>query len=195
MSISNTEPLCSFVRDLSARVGEFEDESEAMKFVSERLTALVAADSWLPQACAVPGTQFYRQYLLFCDPLERFSVVSFVWGPGQETPIHNHTVWGVVGVLQGAEWSQPYVYDAKTGLVADGPPAQLTRGEIETVSPRTRDIHKVWNALPDGVSISIHVYGGNIGRIQRHVFQHDPPTVKPFVSSYSNATLPNLWAP
>ncbi len=32
---------------------------------------------------------------------ERFCVVSFVWGPDQATPIHNHTVWGLVGVLRG----------------------------------------------------------------------------------------------
>ena len=31
-----------------------------------------------------PHPQFYQQYLLYCCPQERFSVVSFVWGPGQE---------------------------------------------------------------------------------------------------------------
>ena len=28
------------------------------------------------------------------DARERFSVVSFVWAPGQKTAIHDHTVWG-----------------------------------------------------------------------------------------------------
>ena len=63
-----------------------------------------ATDAWLPEAYAEAGPR-YRQYLLHCDPLERFCVVSFVWGPGQKTPIHNHTVWGLVGMLRGEEIS------------------------------------------------------------------------------------------
>ncbi len=64
-----------------------------------------------------------------------------------------------------------------------------------TVSPRAGDIHTIANALDDAPSISIHVYGGNIGRISRAVF--DPATGEetPFVSGYSNTTTPNLWAP
>jgi predicted metal-dependent enzyme (double-stranded beta helix superfamily) len=36
-------------------------------------------------------------------------VVSFVWAPGQGTPIHDHRVWGLVGVLRGAETSERFV--------------------------------------------------------------------------------------
>lgn len=42
--------------------------------------ALIAHDDWLPEACTAPHPQYYQQYLLHCDPLERFSLVSFVWG-------------------------------------------------------------------------------------------------------------------
>src|SRR4051794_8765541 len=42
------------------------------------------------------------------DPFERFSVVSFVWGPGQKTPIHDHSVWGLVGVMRGAERARAF---------------------------------------------------------------------------------------
>src|SRR5258708_3690418 len=80
------------------------------------LGALIARDDWLPDAFAAPDPQRYRQYLLYCDPLERFSVVSFVWGPGQCTPIHDHTVWGLVGVLRGAERSIGYRPTAAGGL-------------------------------------------------------------------------------
>ena len=60
-------------------------------------------DDWLPEEFAAPSPESYRQYLLHCDPLERFSVVSFVWMPGHRTPIHDHTVWGLVGVMRGEE--------------------------------------------------------------------------------------------
>jgi predicted metal-dependent enzyme (double-stranded beta helix superfamily) len=51
----------------------------------------------------------------------------------------------------------------------------------------------VTNALPDTGSISIHVYGGNIGAIRRYTF--DPESGKPnlFVSGYTNKIVPNLW--
>src|SRR5688572_960312 len=75
----------------------------------EKLLAdIVRNDDWLPDAYAQPHPQYYQQYLLYCDPLERFSVVSFVWGPGQKTPVHNHTVWGLLGVMRGAELSKRY---------------------------------------------------------------------------------------
>ena len=43
------------------------------------LGALVARDDWLPEPFAQSDPAAYRQYLLYCDPLERFSAVSFVW--------------------------------------------------------------------------------------------------------------------
>ena len=49
------------------------------------------------------------------------------------------------------------------------------------------------NALPDTGSISIHVYGGNIGAVRRYTF--DPANGNPslFVSGYTNRIVPNLW--
>ena len=156
------------------------------------LGALIARDDWLPDAFAAPDPQRYRQYLLYCDPLERFSIVSFVWGPGQRTPIHDHTVWGLVGVLRGAERSVAYRAAAAGPLEQCGD-SQLGPGDIEAVSPRIGDIHAVSNALTDRPSVSIHVYGGNIGAVHRHVFDAATGKPQPFVSGYSSAVLPNLW--
>jgi predicted metal-dependent enzyme (double-stranded beta helix superfamily) len=69
----------------------------------------------------------------------------------------------------------------------------LVPGEVSAVSPLIGDIHQVENALRDRPSISIHVYGGNIGAIARHVFVPETGEAKPFVSGYSNTLLPNLW--
>jgi len=156
------------------------------------LGELVAIDDWLPDAYAAPDKQYYRQYLLHCDPLERFSVVSFVWGPGQLTPIHDHTVWGLIGMLRGEEISTPYRAGEGGVLDISGEPTRLVPGQVEALSPREGDIHQVKNAFDDRVSISIHVYGGNIGAVRRHVFQADG-TVKQFISGYSNGAVPNLW--
>ena len=133
----------------------------------------------------------YAQNLLWCDPFERFSVVSFVWGPGQATPIHDHTVWGLIGMLRGAEEAQ--AFSRENGELREhGAAHRLSPGQVEAVSPRIGDIHQVRNAYSDRTSISIHVYGGNIGAVKRAVFLADG-SEKPFISGYSNSHLPNIW--
>ena len=54
-------------------------------------------------------------------------------------------------------------------------------------------MHAVANALADQPSISIHVYGGNIGAVRRHVCDPATGEVKDFVSGYSSEVVPNLW--
>jgi predicted metal-dependent enzyme (double-stranded beta helix superfamily) len=61
----------------------------------------------------------------------------------------------------------------------------LVPGQVEAVSPKVGDIHQVSNAHSDQVSISIHVYGANIGAVRRAVYQPDG-SEKPFISGYSN---------
>lgn len=154
---------------------------------------LVRHDDWLPESCTAPHPQYYQQYLLHCDPLERFSLVSFVWGPGQSTPVHDHEVWGYVGMLRGAEVDQRYARDAQGRLAPAGPATTLRPGDVARLSPEEGDIHRVSNAHADQVSISVHLYGGNIGAVSRHVYDPASGQAKPFVSGYSSASQPNLW--
>ena len=156
------------------------------------LRGLVARDDWLPAAFAEPDPVRYRQYLLHADSTERFSVVSFVWGPGQATPVHDHTVWGLIGMLRGAEYSQGYRFDPDGRARPQGQAVRLEAGDVEAVSPTVGDLHRVHNAHADRVSISIHVYGANIGAVRRHTYPAEGGR-KPFVSGYSNTLLPNLW--
>jgi len=169
-------------------------EAQLLERATPLMRALVAQDDWLPEAMTASHPQYYQQHLLYGDPLDRFSLVSFVWGPGQKTPVHDHTVWGIIGMLRGAECGQRYARSADGRLVAQGDEVTLRPGDLDIVSPEVGDIHVVRNAFDDRVSISIHLYGGNIGRIARHVFVPQTGEIKAFVSGYSNALVPNLWA-
>lgn len=186
--------LLIFVKELSLLLEK--KPSEAMIFTKGKqlLENLIAVDDWLPEAFAQPHPQYYQQYLLYADPLDRFSIVSFVWGPGQKTPIHNHTVWGMVGQLRGEEKGTPY-YPQPAGGFKTGESTISSPGHVDTVSPNTHDIHVVENHLADQTSISIHVYGGNIGKIQRSVFDPVTGAEKMFISGYANTVVPNLWKP
>jgi predicted metal-dependent enzyme (double-stranded beta helix superfamily) len=188
-----TTRLRDFVVAMTHLVGETDDEARLIAQGGDLLRQLVAVDDWLPEGMARPHAQFYRQYLLHADALERFSVVSFVWGPGQQTPVHDHQVWGLIGMLRGSETAQAWAPDAAGRMAAVGPLTTLLPGQVEAVSPRIGDIHRVANALADQVSISIHVYGANIGAVKRWVYPEDGSERKPFVSGYTNAWVPNLW--
>ncbi|CCD85479.1 putative cysteine dioxygenase type I [Bradyrhizobium sp. ORS 285] len=184
--------LRDFVADTARLVATTTHEPELLAALAPRLQELVAHDDWLPEAYAVADGHRYRQYLLYADPLERFSIVSFVWGPGQGTPVHDHRVWGLVGVLRGEETSVSYARGLDGRLHA-GPPERLRAGQTAAVSPRIGDIHAISNGLADRSSISIHVYGGNIGRIRRAVYDPDTGAARDFISGYSNDSVPNLW--
>lgn len=190
--LADLSPLRQFVASVTRAVERSSDEAVLLPTVREALAALIARDDWLPEALARPHPQYYQQYLLHADALGRFSVVSFVWGPGQRTPVHDHTVWGLIGMLRGAETAQAYAIDAAGRLAPQGGPQRLLPGQIEAVSPTLGDIHQVSNAFDDRTSVSIHVYGADIGAVQRWVYAEDGSR-KPFVSGYSNTWLPNLW--
>ena len=176
---------------LAVRSGN--DEEQIFTDGKALLSELIRHDDWLPDEFAQPDPERYQQYLLHCDPLERFSVVSFVWDPGQTTPVHDHTVWGMVGVMRGAETCEEFEVEAASGRLRPTGAHQLPVGAVDLVSPRIGDIHKVSNALPDRVSISIHVYGANIGAVKRHIFEPATGIKKEFVSGYSGRVVPNLW--
>lgn len=191
----NTERLLNTVAGLTRLTQDrAPGDDSILDQARDLMRDLVSRDDWLPDAFARPHPEFYRQYLLYGDPLDRFSLVSFVWGPGQKTPIHDHTVWGVIAMLRGAELEQHY-RRGSGGLAPAGPETRLNPGEVACVSPKIGDIHRVSNAYADRVSISIHLYGGNIGRIRRSVYDPQSGAAKEFVSGYSNGVAANLWAP
>jgi predicted metal-dependent enzyme (double-stranded beta helix superfamily) len=184
----NPARLRTFVQDMTRLAGSHgADEARMLDEGARLLHGLVSRDDWLPEEFAAPSPESYRQYLLHCDPLERFSVVSFVWLPGHRTPIHDHTVWGLVGVMRGEELCEEFSPEIKrTGAHPVRP------GDVDRVSPRIGDIHVVSNVGAQ-TAVSIHVYGANIGAVRRHTF--DPATGQPkeFVSGYHNVAVPNLW--
>jgi predicted metal-dependent enzyme (double-stranded beta helix superfamily) len=186
-----TGRLRGFVTAFATLLAATRDEQAILDSGRALLSRLIAKDDWLPDAFARPNPDRYQQYLLHCDSRERFSVVSFVWGPGQSTPIHDHSVWGLVGVLRGVEKVERFRRAPEGTLIADGE-SLLREGEVDAVSPRIGDIHRVTNGRDAAPSVSIHVYGANIGAVERATYAADG-TPKTFISGYANSVIPNLW--
>ena len=174
----------AFVRDFTALVDATGEERHLLTDGRRLLADLIAHDDWLPDAAARPRPDRYAQHLLHRDPQARFSVVSFVWGPGHRTPVHDHTVWGLVGVLRGAERCEEFMLQG--GLpVPTGTSHVMQPGAVEAVSPTVGDWHRVVSALESGLSVSIHVYGADIGAVRRHRLADDGRLVD-FVSGYDS---------
>jgi len=186
--MNNPQRLIDFIAAFTGLLDDGAGEERIFSEGRDLLAGLVAHDDWLPEEFARTSAERYQQYLLYCDPRERFSVLSFAWGPGQATPIHDHTVWGMVGVLRGGETCEEF----------SGAPLQpscshhLAPGAVDLVSPRVGDIHRVANAFADRASVSIHVYGADIGKVERHVFDPVTGAASRFVSGYVNAAAPDL---
>lgn len=177
-------PLRHFIFELTTLVERTSDERALLRYGANLLSELLEAGDWLPASHAASDPERYSQYLLYADPAARFSVVSFVWAAGQSTPVHDHRVWGLVGVLDGAEIAERFEL-GDGGLVSLGS-ERLEAGAVDLVGPGIGDLHRVSNAYDDRTTISIHVYGANIGAVERATYDAEG-TPKSFVSGYSPA--------
>src|SRR5687767_9065756 len=110
----------NFLHGFDVLLDRSNDEATILDAGSVLLGELVSRDDWLPESCARPDPERYQQYLA----RDRFSVVSFVWGPGQSTPVHDHRTWGIIGMLRGSESSRRYRRAAGGDLLLDGDPVQ-----------------------------------------------------------------------
>ncbi|MFI6099378.1 cysteine dioxygenase [Lentzea sp. NPDC051213] len=135
-----------------------DDEAVAAR-VTRALTGHLTDPLLLDPEHREPDPNAYRQHLLHVEPDGSFSVVALVWLPGQETCIHDHVSWCVVGTYVGEE--QETTYRLARGRLI---PLRLNRtpqGVASYLVP-PGDIHKVCNNS-SSVAISIHVYGADIG--------------------------------
>ena len=141
-----------FVRDAERLIGD-------PHAIADRLRALLATDGWLAPEHQLAGRHTYRQHLLHVSECRRLSVVALVWLPGQETPIHDHVSWCVVGVYRGVEHETHYrLVDGRPEPVAE---FSAEPGHVEALVPPEENIHAVTAGGP-GKTISIHVYGADI---------------------------------
>ncbi len=191
---ANSHRLHQFLADMTRLVDTAPPEAQLLAQGQRLMQHLLQYDDWLQPELAQAHPAHYQQYLMYADPQDRFSVISFVWGLGQSTPIHDHTVWGLIGMLRGSESIQPYSRMSDGRWVPAGFQIDMLPGDIEAVSPNIGDVHKTWNALPAQVSVSIHVYGGPIGRIERHSYREDGSR-SVFISGYANVAVSSAPGP
>lgn len=124
----------------------------------------------IPASHTRPADGCYARHLIHGDPLGRFCIVSIVLRPGQSTPIHNHTTWGVIGVVAGREREVRF-RRTDSGELQELETRFNAPGDTAVVIP-PRDVHCIEGACPEGKpTVSIHVYGGSVDRVTRAIFE------------------------
>jgi predicted metal-dependent enzyme (double-stranded beta helix superfamily) len=176
------DALEHFVNEVEFVIRQVREPKDTVLKIEPLLRNLVTDSDWLSEKFrrAIPSKP-YAQYLLYRPPDHAFSVVSFVWNPGQGSPIHDHCTWGVIGQYQGEEEESRFrIIDNKLQRIQ----GVLTRpGDVSHVYPPSRDIHQINNRSSEP-TISIHIYGGDIGSQRRHTYDPDTGAMQEFVSGY-----------
>jgi predicted metal-dependent enzyme (double-stranded beta helix superfamily) len=180
--MSMRDAFRDFVESVESVIRTPREPKETVSAIEPILRRLVSERDWLTEQYRRPiPTKPYAQYLLHRPSDLAFSVVSFVWNPGQGSPIHDHCTWGVIGQYEGEEEETRFrIVDnrlERIGIVVARP------GDVSHVYPPSRDIHQISNRS-SSPTISIHVYGGDIGSQRRHSYDLSTAAMHDFISGY-----------
>jgi predicted metal-dependent enzyme (double-stranded beta helix superfamily) len=186
-----TYDLQAFIDDVDLVVRDTDDQYEITKRVAERLSALLASGYQLPPEFTRPSPVRHLNYPLHIASDGSWCLAAVVWNMGQRTPVHGHETWGVVGIYSGAEREIRYV---KPTVSAAGKPLTPAgehvweRGQVTVCCTTDDDVHAV-EAQGDEPTVGIHVYGGNIGTLNRPAYDPATGAVRWFVSGWDQPTV------
>ena len=177
-----------FTREAEGILRSYPSETDALRRLKPLMERLITTPGSVPKGAFAPRKDRFANNLVYRPADRIFSVMAGNWSPGQTTPIHDHLTWAVVGVCEGEE--RESIYRRRD----DG--SNPRRARLELVGERINKkghvtvlgragIHRIDN-VSIASSLSIHMYGLDIGTAERH--SYDPVTgeVSKFVSGYCN---------
>ncbi|MGE3174420.1 MAG: hypothetical protein AB7O97_17450 [Planctomycetota bacterium] len=178
--------LQDFVRDIAGIL----DRRPAMPIIIREVSAftkqLCADDRWLDERYRVADRDHYTRHLLHKDPNNRFIVLSLVWLPGQATPVHDHSCWGVMGLIDNSleeicfdrldDGSRPEFAELQQSRGTE-----VGKGSVAYLLPPYEEIHRIGN-VSDKPTVSLHVYGRDLDEV--NVFDQATGKVSPMRIKY-----------
>lgn len=166
MTAMTLETFCRKAGDIVATARP----AEVPPRIADCLSGLLANDDLLAPAHRRAPRSGYGRNIMFVCPTGMFSVLAVVWPPGITTPVHDHKVWCAFGVYEGD------VVETRYDAADDGPcrdravvaaTSALGVGAVGHL-PVTGNIHRVGNPTRR-TAVTIHVYGGDSGRMGANV--------------------------
>jgi predicted metal-dependent enzyme (double-stranded beta helix superfamily) len=113
----------------------------------------------------VPKPDCYARRLLHRDTDRGYSAVVMTWGPGQGTALHDHAgIWcvegTVVGEMEVLQYEISEQHDDRFRFAPRGRVRALPGASGALIPPF--EYHVLRNALDDAVSVTLHIYGGEM---------------------------------
>lgn len=165
----------SLLDEFIFEVGYYIRTSSNQRQVIERTSAHLARllerrdYNWLAEKYRQPKPgQAFSQYPLYVAPDGSYCITAVAFAPGASTAVHDHRIWGVVGIYEGMEEQELYKFDRQKKLNKVGHLISLP-GDCSYLLPPYDEIHRVTNT-GDKPSVSIHVYGADISKVARHSY-------------------------
>lgn len=173
-----------------------ESEREILVIGRDLMSQLVASDDWLPAVFSRSALGQIRHHCLYSDGAGRFSVVASIFSGGQAAPLCREPVWEIMGLLRGSLTRQCFGVEAGKPPAPKGEARILLPGAIDISSAKSSDAIQLANASADGIAISIHAYGGDIGKLARSAYDAEGG-MREFLSGYANgedAPAYDIWS-
>ncbi|MBL8900684.1 MAG: cysteine dioxygenase family protein [Planctomycetes bacterium] len=181
------------VRELATEIDRALEGQPSWELICEKVRAalprFLANEGAIPATHLVGNPERYTRNLLYADPAKRYVVLALVWEAGQQTPIHDHECWGVVGCYRGAitevayATPPPNVLPVLPNSLKQTTVSVLSPGQSCAVDPPNRDLHRMKNDT-GARTVTVHVYGREMlscnvfcnGAITRRHFVYDQTT-------------------
>ncbi|TZF89813.1 cysteine dioxygenase [Lysobacter lacus] len=145
--------------DAAVSAGDTQAVTRAVRNV---LCALIRdRDFELPSCVHEPISDHYARRELYRSPTLGYSVVAMTWGPGQGTPVHDHSgLWCVEGVWDGELDITQYElleHDGERFRFRPGGGVQAGPGSAGSLIP-PHEYHTIRNTSDAQVAVSLHIY-------------------------------------
>ena len=145
--------------DVAVESGDQHAVTSALRNALCRL--IIDPEVSLPDCVHDPIVDHYARRELYRSARHGYSVVAMTWGPGQGTPVHDHSgLWCVEGVWGGQLEITQYELLERDGerfrfRAAGG--MQAGPGSAGSLIP-PHEYHSIRNASSDAIAISLHIY-------------------------------------
>ncbi|MDB5809196.1 MAG: hypothetical protein JWN94_1318 [Betaproteobacteria bacterium] len=158
------------VHELVARCAQARESTDPLKAMRELLDGLRSDTAAIEAALDyVPGTGGNANQVFYRAP--DLTLLKVRFPDGRRTPPHNHGTWAMILLLSGEEKNTLYRRD--DGVLRKAGEMILTSGDILPMLAET--VH-VAECIGDVPAVGLHVYGGDIFKLPRHMW--NPETLE-----------------
>lgn len=158
----------TFIDDCKSALSSTDPMNEVRQLMSAALLDCDGLKAALPPLPGEPSRILHRE--------DDLTVLHVSLPPGMKSPVHNHTIWAVIGIYEGQEDNRFFTDD---GELIQRSARSLGAGEVAAVDEAT--IHAIENPL-DTVTLGLHVYGGDLLAAPREVWDHETGLREPFTT-------------